>query len=171
MNMQKRPPKCCYPDCFNCPYIDCKYDRLESEDFSESNNRDYDHFEAWNGEKLHRNAGKEYYNGRQTAAQRGKRRCVDRHEYYQTYYMQHREEILVKSRAEYDTNKNTKRCRKYVKSHSSKIKHYQSDYYQRNAEKKREYARLKYYQKKAERLTETGCKNGSKENVCYEDCR
>ena len=31
--MKKKPPKCCYPDCFNCPYADCRYDRLESEDF------------------------------------------------------------------------------------------------------------------------------------------
>ena len=32
-NKKKKPPKCCYPDCFNCPYADCRYDRLESDDF------------------------------------------------------------------------------------------------------------------------------------------
>ena len=31
--LKKKPPKCSYPDCFNCPYADCRYDRLESEDF------------------------------------------------------------------------------------------------------------------------------------------
>ncbi|WP_024294973.1 hypothetical protein [Lacrimispora indolis] len=152
--MQKRPPKCCYPDCFNCPYIDCRYDRLETKDFSESNSRDYEHFEAWNGKKLHRNAGKEYYSGRQTAAQRTSRKYVDRHEYNQSYYKLYRQEILDKRRAEYDTDKNTKKCRKYVKSHSSERKQYQSDYYQRNAERKLEYARLRYHQKKSQKQVE-----------------
>lgn len=31
--MTKKPPKCCYPDCFSCPYVECRYDRLESDDF------------------------------------------------------------------------------------------------------------------------------------------
>lgn len=149
--MQKKPPRCCYPDCFNCPYADCRNDQLEAEDYSESNTRDYEHYEAWNDEKLHRNAGKDYHIGRQTAAKRGVRPYVDRHDYNQSYYNRRREEILDKIKVNYDTNINTERCRKYVTTHYELTKQYQSDYYSRNAEKKREYARLKYHQKKAQK--------------------
>jgi len=146
--MQKKPPKCVHPDCFNCPYVDCRYDALEASDYTETNNRDYEHYESYRGEKLHRNAGKEYRNARQTAATRGNRPYVDRHEYNKTYYKIYREEILAKNKASYDTEENTRKCQKYVKKHSKEISNYLSNYYQKYADKKREYARLRYHQKK-----------------------
>lgn len=27
-----KPKKCCYPNCFECPYVDCRYDHLERQD-------------------------------------------------------------------------------------------------------------------------------------------
>ena len=27
-----KPKKCCYPDCFNCIYVDCRYDGIEKAD-------------------------------------------------------------------------------------------------------------------------------------------
>lgn len=29
----KKPKKCCCPDCFNCPYEDCKWDGMSAEDY------------------------------------------------------------------------------------------------------------------------------------------
>lgn len=33
MARNKRPAKCCKPDCFHCPYADCKYEGMDAEDF------------------------------------------------------------------------------------------------------------------------------------------
>lgn len=30
--MKQKPKNCTYPDCFNCPYKDCRYDGIEDED-------------------------------------------------------------------------------------------------------------------------------------------
>ena len=30
--MIDKPKKCCYPDCFNCQYTECRYDTLERQD-------------------------------------------------------------------------------------------------------------------------------------------
>ena len=32
-NKKKKPPKCCAPDCFNCPYVECRYSGMEIEDY------------------------------------------------------------------------------------------------------------------------------------------
>jgi len=31
MSSNKRPTKCCKPDCFNCPYAHCAYEDIETE--------------------------------------------------------------------------------------------------------------------------------------------
>lgn len=30
--METKPPKCCHPDCENCPYNDCIYDGIEDDE-------------------------------------------------------------------------------------------------------------------------------------------
>lgn len=30
--MQKRPNKCCHPNCFECPYLDCQWDGFDIDD-------------------------------------------------------------------------------------------------------------------------------------------
>lgn len=145
----KKPPKCCYPNCFECPYADCRYDRLEAEDFTETNNRDYFLYEDSTGRKLHKGTDKEYRNARQAAYQRKNRKYVDRHEYNQQYYKEHGEEIKERMQSEYDTKKNTVKCRKYTRKHREQRKEYYRQYYLKNREKKLEAAKERYERSKA----------------------
>ena len=144
----KKPKKCCYPDCFNCPYVDCRYDRLELNDYKESNKRDYEHYEQHNGNKLKKSLDKTYRNARNTAYQRGRRKYQDRHEYNQKYYLEHAEEIKEKRKENYDTVKNTINCRKYAEKHKDKLKQYQREYYLKNREKRLQMAKENYHKKK-----------------------
>jgi len=146
--MNKKPKRCCYPNCFECPYTDCRYDRLEVEDYTESNNRDYILHEADTGKKLHHQSDKEYRNARITAYQRRNRRYVDRHEYNQRYYAEHGDEIKQKMRDSYDTKKNTKKCRKYRKANRDKVDSYQKSYYLLHREEKLRKARERYQERK-----------------------
>lgn len=144
----RKPPKCCHPNCFECPYVDCRYDRLEAEDFTETNNRDYFLYEDSTGRKLHKGTDKEYRNARQTAYQRKNRKYVDRHEYNQQYYREHGEEIKERKRSEYDTKKNMVKCRKYTRKHREQRKEYYRQYYLKNREKKLKMARERYERSK-----------------------
>lgn len=38
--MKNKPKKCCYPNCENCPYVDCRYDNITNEEISMQD--DYD---------------------------------------------------------------------------------------------------------------------------------
>lgn len=31
----KKPPKCCHPNCEQCPYADCQYDAMQAEDYQD----------------------------------------------------------------------------------------------------------------------------------------
>lgn len=101
----KRPPKCCHPNCLECPYSDCIYDRLEEEDYTESNNRDYEMYEAYTGEKLYKPTSKEYQIARQNAHKRKNRVYVDFHEYNQKYYAENKDKIKQNMKEKYDTKK------------------------------------------------------------------
>lgn len=146
---QKRPLKCCHPDCLHCPYKDCRWDTLTTADYSESNRRDYLFYRDRTGMTLHKGADPDYRYQRQLAYNRENRKPVDRHEYNQRYYEQHRQEICDKKRLEYDTEANTKKCRKWYRKHREQRREYEKAYYLRNAEKKRQQAREYYYRKKA----------------------
>lgn len=146
--LKKRPPKCVHPDCEHCPYKDCRWDTLTTADYTETNNRDYFlHLDSTGG-KLNKGPDPEYRYQRQLAYEREHRKQVDRHEYNQKYYADHGEEIRQRQRDSYDTEKNTKKCRKYRESHLAERKAYEKAYYERNAEKKRRQARENYYRKK-----------------------
>lgn len=147
----KRPPKCCHPNCLECPYSDCIYDRLEEEDYTESNNRDYEMYEAYTGEKLHRPTNKEYQIARQVAHQRKNRKYVDHHEYNQKYYAENKDKIKQNMKEKYDTKKNTIKCRKYRKKHVEERKAYDKSYYETHKEEIKKKARERYYKKKLER--------------------
>lgn len=140
----KKPPKCCHPNCFDCPYADCRYDRLEVEDFTETNNRDYFLYEDSTGRKYRKGADKEYRNARNTAYKRRNGKYIDRHEYNQRYYQEHKEEIKERIHSKYNTEENTKKCRKYAKAHKEQRKEYYRQYYLRNREKKLAMAKEKY---------------------------
>lgn len=146
--MKQKPKNCTHPDCFSCPYKDCRYGRLEIEDFTETNNRDYFLYEDSTGRKLHQPADKAYRNARQTAYDRRQNRYRDRHEYNQQYYAEHGEEIKEKKRSEYNTKKNTMKCRKWRKKHKKYEKERQRKYYLQNREKKLAYAKQRYEERK-----------------------
>ena len=128
-----KPPKCCSPDCFNCPYTDCRYDKLDTEDYTESNKRDYELYEESAGRKYHKGTDKDFRIARQIAYDRENPKKRDQSSYFQSYYQLHRDEILKKMKENYNTAENTKRCRKWRK---------------KNIEKKREYDRKRYLRRK-----------------------
>lgn len=144
----KKPSKCCYPNCLNCPYDDCYYDVLEVEDYTESNERDYDFYEQDKGVKLHKGTDEEYRKYRELAYQRRNRKYIDRHEYNQEYYKKHSEEIKAKAKEKYDTKTNTIKCRKYRNKNIEHKKQYDKEYYEKNKEEKKAKARERYYKNK-----------------------
>lgn len=146
--MSQKPKNCTHPDCFNCPYKDCRYDRLEVEDFTETNNRDYFLYDDSTGKKLHHPADKAYRHARQIAYNRRQNKYRDRHEYNQQYYAEHSEEIKEKKRLVYDTKQNTKKCRKWRKKHMEYEKERQRQYYLQNRERKKAYAKQRYEKSK-----------------------
>ena len=144
----KKPPKCCYPNCFDCPYVDCRYDRLEVEDFTETNNRDYFlHYDS-TGEKLHKPTDKDYRNARITAYQRRVRKSVTKTEYNKEYYQKHREEILQRQKENYNKEKNIRWRKKYSKKNKQKRKEYDREYYLKHREEKLKKAKEEYQKKK-----------------------
>lgn len=146
----KKPKLCCHPNCFECPYSDCRYDRLETEDFTETNNRDYFLYEDSTGRKYHKGTDMAYRSARQIAYQRNKRVSRDRSDYNRRYYQEHAEEIKSRQRANYSTDRNTKKCRKYEKKNADKRKEYFRQHYEKNREKKLQQARERYYAQKSE---------------------
>lgn len=147
----KKPPKCTYPNCFECPYVDCRYDRMEVEDFTESNNRDYEIYKQENGKAYHKGTDSEYRKKRDVAYQRRRGVYVDKHEYNQMYYKENADRIKEKQKENYDTEKNTRMCRKYRKSHKEERKKYEKEYYEKNKDKIKQRAKERYYEKKLER--------------------
>lgn len=133
MTRKKKPEKCCKPDCFNCPYSDCRYDRLDYDDFKESNQRDYWVFEDSTGRKYHKGSDPEYRRLMQLAYNRKNQRKRDQKEYQRSYYQAHREEILKNQKEKYNSKENTLKCRKWRK---------------KNIEKKREYDHQRYLRRK-----------------------
>lgn len=146
----RKPKNCAYPNCQECVYKDCIYDRLEVEDYTESNKRDYEFYKSETGKKLHKGMDKKYRTKRQTAYNRKRVIKRDRTEYNKEYYKKHREEILEKSKKNYDTKTNTKKCRRYRKKNLKKRKEYEKQYYELHKEEKRRKARERYYAKKVE---------------------
>lgn len=137
--MKTKPKNCCYPNCFECPYKDCRWEKMTSQDFSESNNRDYELFEDANGEKYHKGTDNEYRNLRQMAYRLEHPEKRERTDYHRKYYKEHCEEIKRRKKENYDTRKNTKSCRRWRK---------------KNVEKKREYDRQRYLKRKAAKTIE-----------------
>lgn len=134
MKTNKRPLKCCKPNCFQCPYTDCRYDGMDTVDFTESNNRDYELYECSTGRKYHKGEDAVYRVERQKAYNRENPVKRDLAEYNKKYYEKHRAEILLNAKSKYSTEKNTRRCREWRK---------------RNIEHKREYDRQRYLRRKA----------------------
>lgn len=145
---QKKPPRCCHPDCFDCPYKDCRWDVMTTGDYTETNNRDYFLHRDSSGMALHKGSDLNYRYQRQIAYQRENRAPKDRHEYNQKYYQEHGEEIKARKRETYDTAQNTRMCRKYRKKHIEARREYEKLYYERNKEKIKKRARERYVQQK-----------------------
>lgn len=144
----KKPPKCCHPNCTECPYVDCRFDGMTTYDYTVTNKRDYEHYEAYTGHKLHRPADKQYRNARHTAYEREHRVKRNNKEYHRQYYKENAEAIKERTKANYDTVTNTKKCRKWRKKNEEHRKEYEKEYYQKNREKKLQAARERYQRKK-----------------------
>lgn len=85
--MKTKPKKCCYPDCFDCPYVDCRWDCTNPSQYA------YIHSEAGK-------AAQERYNKSEKGKERDKRRAKKRiesgknAEMCRAYYARNREKIL-----------------------------------------------------------------------------
>lgn len=85
MASNKRPPKCCKPDCFHCPYTDCMYGGMEQEDFQlevmeEEIPREVrmararaNRYAKKNREKIRENSLKHYYEHREEYCERSRK--------------------------------------------------------------------------------------------------
>ena len=111
-----KPKFCTIPDCFSCPYKDCRYSQLTIEEYVEQNRRDREHEERRvRGEYQQRsfdNSGRnEYYRKyyqehreeMSRSAREWRRRThykdeTDRRDYYKKYYQTHREEMLKRAK-------------------------------------------------------------------------
>ena len=86
--MKTKPKKCCYPDCFNCPYVDCRWDCANPSQYA------YIHSEAGK-------AAQERYNKSEKGKERDKRRAKKRiesgknAEMCRAYYARNRERIYT----------------------------------------------------------------------------
>lgn len=132
---RKKPDKCCKPNCFECPYKDCRYDGIDTVDFSETNNRDYELYEESTGRKYRKGPDPTYRMERQKAYNRENPVKRDVTEYNRKYYQTHKESILLSAKSKYSTEKNTSRCRAWRK---------------KNMKHKREYDKQRYLRKKEE---------------------
>ncbi|MDO5540581.1 MAG: hypothetical protein Q4F83_11015 [Eubacteriales bacterium] len=84
---QKRPPKCCHPDCEHCPYDDCQWDGMEISDYKDTT-IDALNFPISHERKLARARANRY-----AQSHREKIR-----EYGLRHYCEHREEYNARSR-------------------------------------------------------------------------
>lgn len=132
-NCRNKPSLCCHPNCFACPYEDCKYERLEAIDYDISRKIDLDNSE---NHKLHRDDAA--IKGKHNAKKRGTRKYVDRHEYNKLYYEAHKEQIKASRKARYQRQEKSELSRK----------EYQAQLYQVQKEERKRKARERYYEKK-----------------------
>lgn len=94
MSMQKRkPPKCCHPDCFNCPYVDCRWDGDAAQ---------YNYIHSERGKESQKK-----YNSSEKGLANSKRKAKKRIDSGQNalscrrYYQKNKEEILRKKKEKY----------------------------------------------------------------------
>lgn len=102
---------------------------------SETNNRDYQLYEESTGEKYHKGTDSAYRMERDRLYKKEHPVKRDRSEYNNQYYLMNKDRIKKKRSDSYDTDRNTKQCKKWRKSHM---------------EDKKEYDRQRYLQRKAE---------------------
>ena len=117
----RKPNGCTHPDCFSCPFNDCRYDVLTTKDFAESNELDRQNTE-WSPtpykqrEQKISEYQKEYYlKNRERIIRRVKEyqhrkgyTRPDRTEYYRRYYEENREWISEKNRIRREKRKAAK---------------------------------------------------------------
>ena len=107
---------------------------MTAHEFSETNNRDYELYEDSTGRKYHKGTDKEYAIQRQIAYNREHSKKRDRSDYAKEYYQNHSEEIKEKQRKNYDSKKNTARCKRWRKKNVEKKKAYDHERYLRRKE-------------------------------------
>lgn len=89
--MNQKPKNCTYPDCFACPYDDCRYDRLEAEDFKENYDEPISKEKQMARDRANRYAKKNraeirkkslewYYENREKENERGRKYCSENKE-------------------------------------------------------------------------------------------
>lgn len=131
MDKSQKPQGCTYPDCFSCPYSDCRYSTMTPADFTEQNRRDAEHRER-------PVATKEYQ--QRSEAEDGRK------PYYREYYQRNREHKLIRNR-EYRKNHPAK-IREIQEAARGTRNEYYREYYQKHKAKKNAQAMERYYELK-----------------------
>ena len=136
--MQNKPDQCKYPDCFNCVYEDCIYDRIEKEDVAMQNKFDKD-LEAVEPQVISRRKRQNIYN----KSEKGK---ITREKYLKSAKGKETRTRYIKS----DKGQETRR--RYLNSEKGKemLKRRQKKIIENG--KNAEYCRRYYQKKKMEKL-------------------
>ena len=111
----EKPSLCTHPDCFSCPYKDCRYEQMTVEEYVESNKRDKEYKEPlplmeYKQRSFDCSGRKEYYRNYYQKNREHKNRVSKeyrkrtnykvswdhRREYYKQWYSEHREEKIAK---------------------------------------------------------------------------
>ena len=101
--MKTRPKNCCYPDCFHCPYVDCRWNgdpAIWKYNHSDAGKlRDKKYMKSEKGKEAQKR-----YDQSEKGKERSKRKAKKRNksgknaEACRRYYAKHREEILRKKK-------------------------------------------------------------------------
>lgn len=137
--MKSKPPKCCHPNCENCPYADCKWDEIthedmkyiETEDSTIKNNLienddSLTYKQKWRLKNIERDRANKHRHYIEHIEQ-----YKDRHN---KYYAEHKEEVLKKETDYYKAHRekvnayNRERMRKYREENRELVNQKQREY-------------------------------------------
>lgn len=133
---KSKPELCTLPDCFSCPYEDCRYEQMTLDDYVEIRLRE---------KSISANTG---------------RKCQDIREYKRRYYLDNREEIKLRAKKYYTDHlqQERSRMRKYYETHIEEMRERDRKYYEEHRdeilERKRQRSRTEDFREKRRKYRE-----------------
>jgi len=115
----KKPPKCCHPNCFKCPYVECRWNDMTTDDYTETNRRDYELYEDSTGRKYHKGSDEEYRKNWVSAYNRSERGKSAQKRYRDSE--KGKENERRKRKRKIASGKNAESCRRYYERHKEEI--------------------------------------------------
>lgn len=171
----KKPLKCCYPNCFECPYVDCRYDGLEYSETLQQDRFDREleivepevlkrrkyqsvYFRTEKGKQARREAQKRYSQSEKGKERQKRYQQTERFKDAQKRYLQSdkgKECERRKTQKKIKSGKNAEHCRRYREEHKEELREKAKQRYASGVkptkEKNAEYCK-RYYEKHKEEL-------------------